>query len=280
MKRSCHCNAFTLIELLVVIAIIGILAALLLSALATAKHQGQDVKCMSNLKEMTASGLMYMDDTGPTILYGDAINPDSWTGLLSSYGVTSNLVLCPATQVQATESQNNYGTGTASLEWYYWSPTSVVPANGSYSINGWFFSYDQFIPGTWLFAPPPPVTSNPQFSFTKPGTIQHSAQTPFFNDAVWWNEWPLESDPPATDLSQGASYNILGMQRCTIWRHGGKTATSPVPVRQQLYPPMAIMPKEAAINMAFDDGHVQMVKLNDLWSLYWHDNWTPSATPP
>ena len=169
MKRSCHCNAFTLIELLVVIAIIGILAALLLSALATAKHQGQDVKCMSNLKEMTASGLMYMDDTGPTILYGDAINPDSWTGLLSSYGVTSNLV----SMFQQLRCRLRKAKIITGQERRVWNGTigrqpPLSQANGSYSINGWFFSYDQFIPGTWLFAPPPPVTSNPQFSFTKP----------------------------------------------------------------------------------------------------------------
>jgi hypothetical protein len=36
----------------------------------------------------------------------------------------------------------------------------------------------------------------------------------------------------------------------------------------------------AAINIGFDDGHAQMVKLNNLWSLYWHYDWQPSATPP
>ncbi len=62
MNRTNQSEGFTLVELLVVIAIIAILAALLLSALATAKHQGQDIKCVSNLKQMTAAGLMYIDD--------------------------------------------------------------------------------------------------------------------------------------------------------------------------------------------------------------------------
>jgi prepilin-type processing-associated H-X9-DG protein len=129
-----------------------------------------------------------------------------------------------------------------------------------------------------LSPPPPEVANNPRFVFTKPGSIRLPAQTPFFNDAIAWNEFPLEGNPPAPDLSQGQAINIPGMQRCTIWRHSGKTATSPVLVQHDLLG--WHIPKQAAINVGFVDGHATMVKVIDLWSLYWHDNWNASSPPP
>ncbi|MFO7587279.1 MAG: prepilin-type cleavage/methylation domain-containing protein, partial [Gemmatimonadota bacterium] len=51
-----------MIELLVVIAIIGILAALLLPALAGARRQAYKTVCMSNLKQWGVGMIMYAGD--------------------------------------------------------------------------------------------------------------------------------------------------------------------------------------------------------------------------
>jgi prepilin-type N-terminal cleavage/methylation domain-containing protein/prepilin-type processing-associated H-X9-DG protein len=55
-------KGFTLIELLVVIAIIAILAAILFPVFARARAKARQTSCLSNVKQLTLSLLMYVSD--------------------------------------------------------------------------------------------------------------------------------------------------------------------------------------------------------------------------
>jgi len=78
-KHGGGVSAFTLIELLVVIAVVGIMAALLLPALAKTKEQARGSACRNNMKQLALAFLMYSEDNEDTFPWpgghpGRAIN--------------------------------------------------------------------------------------------------------------------------------------------------------------------------------------------------------------
>jgi prepilin-type N-terminal cleavage/methylation domain-containing protein/prepilin-type processing-associated H-X9-DG protein len=64
-------SAFTLLELLVVIAIIGILAALLLPALARAKEMAKRIGCLNNQRQLGLGWEMYSGDSNSRMPLND-----------------------------------------------------------------------------------------------------------------------------------------------------------------------------------------------------------------
>ena len=224
VKRS----GFTLIELLVVIAIIAILAAMLLPALSKGKHQAQDVKCLSNLKQIAAAGQMYMNDTGQMILHVDTNNLSTWRGRLAPYVTMTDLQICPATSASQNVTLGGNNGGTAAMSWTAWPPDASAPEIGSYSINGWMFSYDPSITAVvsgWIA---PPLMSQPILNIFLITHRRFSVRRKhlflmmrFFGTS---GHWKGTRPPPISPLASGITY-----PGCNAAPSGGMAARRPPP---------------------------------------------------
>lgn len=114
-------KAFTLIELLVVIAIIAILAAILFPVFAQAKEAAKKTQCLSGIKQVNLSLMMYMADNDdifpPAYGYNLPNGPGSfddsginhWSGVMSPYVKNWAIFVCPSDTLKGQSPTNFTG---------------------------------------------------------------------------------------------------------------------------------------------------------------------------
>ena len=269
---SRHRSGFTLIELLVVIAIIAILAAILFPVFAQAREKARQASCLSNMKQISLSVLMYIqdyDEKFPIGTVADSSLPSdqqaysfviggTWFRRVQPYIKNVDVFRCP----------DDLGGNTTN------AITSVFGPRLSYAANGYF---NGPLPNDYHWQVRGVISvGGPDFTWiygtdgVSEASVKSSAQTILIaeHDHVW---------PGAGgDSSLGNTYDwgpgcvILGVP----WYNGAAPSDLPDGTRApktNIYDPAGpnggVMAVHSGVaNFAFCDGHVKAMK--------------PSATNP
>jgi len=240
-------KAFTLVELLVVIAIIALLMAILMPALQRVRRQAMGAFCQSNLRQFSLAMTLYTQDhDDKTMPLVDLDKPgEYWFHQLAPYLSARGYKEDPQKHKEGVMkvtfcpiTKRRGGTGiVAGSAYLTWL---WMQGEGSYGINCWLQPTGVYVSGF------PAENFYRKYSDAK-------SNVPLVGDSVWVGSWPDRYDFVPDDLIRGTGMarGAAMMGRFCIDRHN------------------------KAINIGFTDTRVERVRLEDLWTLKWHQRFKP-----
>jgi len=245
-------KGFTLIELLVVIAIIGLLMAVLISALGAARQQARATVCMAALKQWGLCYQLYTTDYNSRLPYfiSGTLHGTYMESLRPYYADINKMRTCPAAVKVATG--NPTGLQTQSYFGYTRSAWQVDVKQaswmadtdwgiGSFGENSWIrevLDVDgqriaSYVGKTWVTM-----------------TTRNVKDAPFIADARWNNAWPVNTDPvPVRVATEEQMFNINNWSQ--ILNH-------------------VMRRHKDGLNVCFGDSSARHVRAEELWTLRWN----------
>jgi len=224
--RKAH--GFTLIELLVVIAIIAILAAILFPVFAQAREKARQTSCLSNMKQLMTSAMMYVQDYDEkfhrikcgvaTFNSNNPGDPDQMWGsenALEPYIKNGGLWKCPSDSIQRDDCGNDrYGTGIGYPISYSWTHYQASAPGQAFGVHA-YYNADDSRPQAAVGAPA--QTANLYELWT---TVSYARYFSYWR----WNQADIASPTwPTAPNYFTVNWCGTGDAKFSIGAHSGKT---------------------------------------------------------
>jgi len=254
-------KAFTLVELLVVISIIALLLSILMPSLRKAREAAKRTICQSNLKQYQFATMMYfVDNDGKLFVFDATVEKmtqpfeltEKYINKINEIRFCPNIKSPSASEQLEAEKPENFNVNFCNRElspspqggdvcWMQGSNKRAWLLNGeysSYTFNGYLY------------------TGEGATGFKSELDVKPSAEVPVYGDGVWPDAWPhhlTRINDPSTILQWGrvTFWGNDTIQRYITNRHGHKT------------------------NIVYFDGHVDTIKLVELWQQRWGPPFKP-----